>query len=55
MAKWSFSISDNSGKKQFFTVTANNKADAIEKSFKRARKNARGDLSPHWECKLIRA
>lgn len=55
MAKWSFSISDNSGKKQFFTVTAKSKQEAIEKAFTKAKKNAKGDLSAHWDCRLISA
>lgn len=55
MAKWAFSCSDNGGKKQFFTVTAKSKPEAIEKAFKKARKNAMGDISPHWECRLISA
>jgi len=55
MAKWSFRISDNSGKIQNFTLTAKSKQEAIEKGFAKARKNAKGDLSPHWDCRLISA
>ena len=55
MAKWSFSIGDNSGKRQIFTVSAKDKQEAIEKGFKRAKKNAKGDLSFHWDCRLIQA
>ena len=55
MAKWSFSCSDNGGKKQFFTVTAPDKPTAIEKAFQKAKKNAKGDIYPHWECRLIKA
>lgn len=43
---------DNSGKKQVFTVKAKNKQSAIEKAFTKAKKNAKGDISPHWEVKL---
>ena len=53
MATWSFSIGDNSGKRQNFKVKANSKQEAIDKGFARARKNAKGDLSYHWECKLV--
>ena len=53
MAKWSFYISDNSGYRQSFTVSAKDKPSAIEKAFIKARKNAKGDLSGHWECKLL--
>jgi len=45
---------DNSGKSQNFTVKASNKQEAIEKAFSRAKKNARGDLSPHWSVILVR-
>ena len=31
MAKWSFYAIDNGGKKQFFTVTAATRAEAIDK------------------------
>lgn len=55
MYKWIFSISDNSGKQQIFKVSANSKDAAIRKGFERARKNAAGDLSCHWECRLIKA
>lgn len=51
MAKWSFSCNDNGGKKQFFVVSANNKTDAIQKAFKKARKNAAGDIIT-WNCTL---
>ena len=54
MAKWSFTCCDNSGKRQCFTVSANDKQKAIEKAFQKAKKNARGDISPHWECRLIK-
>ena len=55
MAKWVLYCSDNSGKKQAIKVTATNKPDAIKKAFEKARKNAKGDLTPYWECKLISA
>ena len=46
-------FTDNSGKVQNFTVKAKTKADAIDKAFKRARKNACGDLSPVWEVRFV--
>jgi hypothetical protein len=42
---------DNSGKKQNFTVKAKDKQQAIEKAFKKARKNANGDIV-NWSVKL---
>ncbi len=54
MYKWVFSISDNSGKRQSFTVKANSKQEAIAKGFEKARKHANGDLSLHWTCDLQR-
>ena len=54
MFKWSFAIGDNSGKKQFFTIRANSKEEAIKKGFEKARKNAKGDLSYSWDCRLIK-
>lgn len=54
MYSWSFYASDNGGKKQFFKVKANSKTDAINKGFKKAEKNAAGDIT-NWECKLIRS
>jgi len=51
MSKWDFSCNDNGGKKQYFVVSANSKPDAIEKAFKKARKNAAGDIAT-WNCKL---
>ena len=54
MAKWSFYCIDNGWKKQLFTVSAKDKASAIEKGFAKARKNARGDIN-NWDCKLVRA
>lgn len=35
---------DNSGKKQSFTVRAKDKQQAIEKAFKKAKKDAHGDI-----------
>ena len=52
MAKWSFYAIDNGGKKQSFTIKANSKPEAIEKGYKRAKKNAAGDFN-NWDCKLI--
>ena len=54
MAKWSFYAIDNGGKRQFFTVTASSKPEAIEKGITRAKKNAKGDLN-NWECTLKKA
>ena len=52
---WSFYCTDNSGKRQAFTVKAASKEEAIRKGFERARKNARGDISPNtWTCSLVR-
>lgn len=42
---------DNSGKKQNFTVKAKDKQTAIEKAFKKARKNANGDIV-NWFVQL---
>ena len=53
MYKWSFRCTDNGGYHQFFTVKARSKAEAIEKAFTMARKHARGDIYPTWECKLV--
>lgn len=51
---FSFSCVDNSGKRQSFTIkNAVNMQDAIDKGFKKATKNAKGDITT-WECKLIR-
>ena len=55
MATWHFSIGDNGGKHHYFKVKANSKPEAIEKGMQRARKNAAGDLSHHWECRLLSA
>ena len=54
MAKWAFYFIDNSGKKQFLTISANSKPEAIEKGFIKAKKSAAGDCN-NWDCKLIRA
>lgn len=43
---------DNGGKHQAFTVSAPNKAAAIEKALKKAEKNAAGDICGRWEIKL---
>lgn len=55
MAKWSFKCCDNGGKKQFITITAASKPEAIEKGFAKAKKHAAGDIGGSWECKLIKA
>lgn len=47
-----FRCIDNSGKRQSFKVKANSKDEAIRKGFKKAEKNARGDIRPSWECVL---
>lgn len=51
--KFQFSCIDNGGKRQCFTVSAKSKDEAIKKAFIKARKNAAGEISPHWDCKLI--
>ncbi len=53
MFKFQCHFSDNSGKVQNFIVKASNKQEAIEKAFIRAKKNAKGDLSPHWSVILV--
>ena len=52
MYKFNFSCVDNGGKRQSFTVKANNKMAAIDAGLKRARKNAAGDIYG-WTCKLL--
>ena len=42
---------DNSGKRQNFSIKASDKASAIDKAFKKARKNAKGDIIS-WDVKL---
>ena len=54
MIMFRFSCHDNGGKFQSFTYKAKDKADAIKKGMERARKHARGDISPDWKCELIR-
>lgn len=51
MHKFNCYFIDNGGKKQFFTVKAKTKPDAIEKAFKKAKKGAKGDFN-NWEVKL---
>ena len=53
MFKFACHFVDNSGKSQSFTVKASHKQEAIEKAFIRAKKNAKGDLSPHWSVILV--
>ena len=53
MFKFSCRFTDNSGKVQTFTIKAPNKQQAIEKAFTHAKKNAKGDLSPHWNVTLV--
>lgn len=54
MAVWTYRCIDNGGKKQFFDVKADSKPEAIEKGFKKAKKNAKGDIN-NWECVLKKA
>lgn len=51
MAVWSFYCIDNGGKKQFLTIKAKDKTEAIKRGFEKAEKNAKGDIN-NWECKL---
>lgn len=51
--KFQFSCIDNGGKRQSFTISANDKKTAIDKALAKARKNAKGDILPTWTCKLI--
>ena len=55
MATWIFHITDNGGKHHNLTIRATNKDEAIRKGFEKSRKKAAGDLSLHWDCKLLRA
>lgn len=56
MAKWSFTMGpDNGGGRHCYTITAPDKQQAIAKGFEKARSKSKGDLSPHWECRLIKA
>lgn len=52
MYKFGCVFIDNGGKKQFFKVSANDKAEAIEKAFKKAKKGAKGEFIS-WDVKLI--
>lgn len=52
-AKWSFTAVDNGGKRHAYTVTASTKDEAIRKGMEKARKNAKGDILPTWQCKLL--
>lgn len=49
---FNFRCIDNGGKRQVFKVKAPDKQKAIEKGFKRAEKNARGDITS-WECNVV--
>lgn len=51
MAKWSFSCMDNGGKRQAFTIKADDKTTAIKTGFTKAEKAAKGDIIT-WNCKL---
>jgi len=55
VATWSFSGVDNGGKHHNYTIKASSKDEAIRKAFEKVRKNAKGDLYPTWNCRLIRA
>lgn len=52
MHKFQCYFYDNSTKKQYFTVSANDKKTAIDKAFKKAKKSAKGDIT-NWDVKLI--
>jgi hypothetical protein len=49
---WQFECIDNGRKRQVFTISAPDKATAINKGFARARKKLKGDIV-NWDCKLI--
>lgn len=51
MYTFHFSCRDNGGKFQAFTVKAKDKTEAIRKGFKKADKNAKGDIIS-WDCRL---
>lgn len=51
MHKFTCYFIDNSGKRQYFSVKASDKASAIDKAFKKARKSAKGDIIS-WDVKL---
>ena len=51
MYTFHFSCRDNGGKVQAFTVKAKDKTEAIRKGFKKADKNAKGDIIS-WDCRL---
>lgn len=52
MYTFTFTARDNGGKFHCYKVKAKDKADAIRKGLDKARKNAKGDLNPNWQCKL---
>ena len=51
LPSWTFYAFDNGGKRQFLTVRAANKPDAITEGFRRAKVHAAGDIIS-WDCKL---
>ena len=51
MYTFHFTCNDNGGKFQGFTVKAKDKTEAIRKAFKKAEKNAKGDITS-WDCRL---
>ena len=51
MATWNFSYIDNGGKKQSFSVKADDKKTAIDMGFERAKRHAKGDCVS-WSCSL---
>ena len=53
-AEWDFTCRDNGGKFQHITVKANDKTEAINKAFEKAKKNAAGDIGGDWTCNLKR-
>ena len=52
--KWQFYATDTGGGRHNFKITAPDKETAIKKGMEKAAKNAKGDINPTWECKLIR-
>lgn len=51
--KFVFTINDNSGKRHVYTINAKDKAAAIDKGFKKANKNKKGDLYNNFECRIV--
>lgn len=51
--KWMFTARDNGGKLHCYTIKAKDKTEAIHKGLAKAKKNGKGDLNGHWDCKMI--